>query len=325
MEPTHFESLYPDTTRFEEIEKILTFVKEGNSCELVGIPGAGRSNIFGLLAYNKSVRMKHLEENQKWFHFIPVDFSEIRKRPLSDAIKFLFLNLIDSLRERQFEEEFKNTNGIFRASLNLKDELVLFQGLKRAIDYLAIEKELTVVFLFDRFEEYIPLLTSEFFSDLRILRNRAKYRFSVVFSLNRPLEELIEPALFADFYEYVAGHTIYLSLLDRPGLTFRKAYLEKVSGKTIENELFEQILKTTNGHAKLTKLSMEAVLATKPVAGSAPTNRNRFRTSTAVSSPPRRLFQRTRASDPSSLPSSPTTSVLNSNSIFGVASIRSIR
>lgn len=261
IENSHFESLYPETTRFTEIERILTFVKEGNSCELVGIPGAGRSNIFGLLAYNKKIRLKHLGENQKWFHFIPVDFSEIRKRPLSDAIKFLFLNLIDSLRQRQFEEEFKNTNGIFRASLNLKDELVLFQGLKRAIDYLAIEKELTVVFLFDRFEEYIPMLTPEFFSDLRILRNRAKYRFSVVFSLNRPLEELIEPALFADFYEYLAGHTMYLSLLDKPGLTFRKAYLEKVSGKTIEEALFKRILTATNGHAKLTKLSMEAVLA----------------------------------------------------------------
>src|SRR5664279_3349206 len=65
--------------------------------------------------------------------------------------------------------------------------------------------------------------------------------------------------------------------------------------------------------------------SSQPVAGSAPTNRKRLRMSAPSSPPPRRLRQRTRASEPSSLPSSATTSVLNSNSIFGVASMRSIR
>src|SRR5712671_4844860 len=65
--------------------------------------------------------------------------------------------------------------------------------------------------------------------------------------------------------------------------------------------------------------------SSQPVAGSAPTNRNRLRISALLASPPRRLRQRTRSSEPSSVPSSPTTSVLNSSSIFGVASMRSIR
>jgi len=53
MEPEHFESLYPEETRFEEIEKILNFIKEGNSCQIVSIPGVGRSNVLGFLTYNK--------------------------------------------------------------------------------------------------------------------------------------------------------------------------------------------------------------------------------------------------------------------------------
>lgn len=260
MEPTHYESLFPNTTRFGEIEKIMSFVKEGNSCELVGLPGSGMSNLIGLLSYNKAVRLKHLGDNQKWFHFVPADFTEMRNRPLSDAIKFLFLTLSDSLRQRNLTQEFKTVSAIFRASLNLKDELVLFQGLKRAIDYLSIEKELTVVFLFDRFDEYIPMLTPEFFADLRILRNRAKYRFSVVFSLYRPLEDIIEPSLFSDFHEFIAGHTIYMSLFDMPGHEFRKSYLEKVTGKNISRNVSSEIIRLTAGHAKLSKLAIEAVL-----------------------------------------------------------------
>ncbi len=265
IEPTHFASLYPDTSRFAEIEKIVTFIKEGNSCQVVSLPGVGRSNLLGLLSYNRTVRIKHFGENQTWFHFVTINFSEVRKKPLFDTVKLLFLTLVESLRERKMDTEFKYASTVFKESLGFNDELLLFQGLKKTIDLCCIEKQLTIVFLFDRFEEYIPTLTNEFFANLRLLRDRAKYRFSVVFSLNRPLEDSIEPSLFADFYEFLAGHTIFLSLFDKPGLDFRIAYLEKATGKTLDKTLLEKILFLTAAHGKLTKLSVEAVLtATLP-------------------------------------------------------------
>lgn len=262
MEPEHFESLYPDTTRFAEIEKILSFVKEGNSCQLIGVPGAGRSNLLGLLPYNRNVRIKHLGENQKWFHFVLLNFSEIRKKPLLDATKFIFLGLLDSLRERKMDKEYDAVNTIFKEGIGLNDEMVLFQGLKKTIDFLAIEKELTVIFLFDRFEEYIPALTSHFFANLRILRNRAKYRFSVIFSINRPLDDLLEPIFFADFYEFMAGKITYLPLLDKPGLDFRISYLEKITGKKVNKKKLDEIMRLTGGHGNLTRHCLEAILAT---------------------------------------------------------------
>jgi hypothetical protein len=157
-ELTHFESLYPKDTRFAEIEKILSFIKEGSSCQIVSVPGAGRSNFLGLLAYNRNVRINHVsEERQAWFHFVYLNFSEIRKRPLIDATKFIFLNLVDSLKERNKNEEYEVANKIFKDSLSFKDEMVLFNGLKKTVDYLALEKQLTIVLLFDRFDEYISV------------------------------------------------------------------------------------------------------------------------------------------------------------------------
>lgn len=259
-EPTHFESLYPAQSRTEEIDKLLSFVKTGNSCQVISLPGAGRSNLFGLLSYNRNVRIKHLGENQKWFHFVTVNFFEVRRKPLLDATKLLFLALIDSLRERNLQEEYKRANEIFKESLSANDELVLFGGLKKTIDLLAIEKELTIVFLFDRFEEYIPMLTPEFFANLRVLRDRAKYRFSAVFSLNRPLEDIVEPTLFAGFYEFLADHTIYLSLLDKPSLEFRISYIEKVGEKALTQEQKDKIIIITAGHGKLTRVCIESLL-----------------------------------------------------------------
>lgn len=261
MSNAHFESLYPSDSREAEIGQIIGFIKEGNSCQMIGLPGVGRSNLFKLLVYNRSVRLKHFGQNQKWFHFVLIDFSEIRKKPIGDAVKFLFLSLTDSLRERKIKE-FEAVNKIFKESLNSNDELVLFQGLKRVIDYLTIEKELTIVFLFDRFEEYVPMLTSEFFSHLRVLRDRAKYRFSVVFSLTHPLEQLLEPNLLSDFYSFLAGHTVFLALKDAPSLEFRLSYLEKSTGKKLAENVKLEILKLTAGHGKMTRICAEEILAT---------------------------------------------------------------
>lgn len=261
MEPEHFEALYPDNTRFKEIEKILSFVKEGHSCQLIGIPGTGRANLLGLLPYNKNVRIKHLGDNQKWFHFVLLNFSEIRKKPLLDATKFIFLGLLDSLRERKMDKEYAAVNTIFKEGLGLNDEMVLFQGLKKTIDFLAVEKELTIVFLFDRFEEYVPTVTSDFFANLRILRNRAKYRFSVVFSTNRPLDDMLEPIFFSDFYEFMAGKNVYLPLLDKPGLDFRISYLEKITGKKVDKKILDEIMKLTGKHGSLARHCLEAILA----------------------------------------------------------------
>lgn len=261
MEEKHFESLYPEEVLYDEIDQLLSFVKSGNSCQLLGLPGAGRSELLEILAYNKRIKERHLGENVKYVHFMLVDFSEIRKRPLFDAMKILFLSLADSLRDRRMMEEYKLVNESFREALSFNDELVLFQELKQVVDFLALEKKLTLVFLFNSFEEYVPTVTSEFFRNLRVLRNRAKYRFSVIFSINRPLEALLDPMLLSDFYEFAAGHLVYISFYDEAFTNFLIAYLEKITGKKLDKAAHKEILRLTGGYAKLTRLAIEACLA----------------------------------------------------------------
>src|SRR6185503_15569169 len=114
MDYEYFESLYPENVRFNEIARIAAFVKEGSSCQLLGLPGSGRSTLMSLLANNRKVRIKHFGDEHKKVHFVLANFSEVRKRPLFDVMKYLFLNLTESLRERKMVEENKIVGDIFR-------------------------------------------------------------------------------------------------------------------------------------------------------------------------------------------------------------------
>lgn len=261
MDLPSFESQYPETTRLTEIGQLWQFIKEGSSCQLIGLPGTGRSTLLSLLANNRNVRIKHVGQDQKKVHFVLANFSEIRKRPLFDVMKYLFLNLTESLRERKMLNENKAVGDIFREHLQFHDELILFQGFKEAIDYLCLEKDITVVFLFDRFEEYIPMVTDAFFANLRVLRNRAKYKFSVIFSVYRPLESSLESSVLSDYYEFVAGHIVYLPLADREATAFRISYIEKITGKKVPQEVFDEIVRQSGGVGRIIKLGSEAVLA----------------------------------------------------------------
>ena len=264
MEAKQFETLYPATTREAEIEELLTIIRAGRAAQVVGIPGSGKSILLRLITYNKNLRLKHLGETQELVHFCLMDFSEMKNRTLFDVIKFMLISLSYSLGERGFKELQKEINTTLKDALTFKDELMLFQALKRSVDFLAVEKKMTLIFLFDRFFEYIPFIDERFFLNLKILRNQAKYRFTTVFSLPRPIEEVLEPALLSEYYEFIAGNVIYLPFYDPVGLDFRLSYLEKVTHKKVSRNIKDDLIKITAGHGKLTRVCFETLLSQQP-------------------------------------------------------------
>jgi DNA-binding winged helix-turn-helix (wHTH) protein len=261
MDQEHFEAAYPDTVHEEVGSRIASYLTEGNSCQVLGLPGVGRSTLLSLFAYNKAFRKKHFGKSAEEIHFVLINFAEIKTRPLFDVMKFLFLNLTESLRERKLIEEHKVVGDIFREHLSFHDELILFQGFKEAMDYLSLKKKRTVIFLFDRFEEYIPTVTNEFFANLQAIRNREKYRFLIVFSVYRLLETQLEPALLADFYEFVAGNVVYMPLYDKKTTDFRIALIEEITKKKIPVRVLSEIITLTGGIGRIVKLSVESYLA----------------------------------------------------------------
>ncbi|MDO8269968.1 MAG: winged helix-turn-helix domain-containing protein [Candidatus Levybacteria bacterium] len=257
----YFDSLYPAATRKKEIQQFIPYLEKGLSSQLVGLPGSGKSNIFRLLSYNKDARFENFGEYEKYLHFVYIDCSEIKGRPLADITKFILISLAFSLGERRFAEESKEINQYLKEGLEVPDEMILFQSLKKSLDYLSIEKKLTIHLLFDKFDILIPTITSQFFTNLRVLRNHAKYRFGSIFSLTRPLEETIDPLLLADYHDLVAENVIYTTLFDEVGMNFRLSYIEKAARKSLDEKVKQEIIKLSGGHAKIAKLSYEAIIS----------------------------------------------------------------
>lgn len=255
----YFESLYPENTREKEIREYLDFLKKGLSAQTIGLPGIGKNNLLRLLAYNINARRYHLKEYEKIMHFVYIDSAEAKNRPQIDLIKLILSSIAFSLGERNMLADSKRVSSLLQEGLNMNDEFLMFQYLKKAIDYLTIEKKLSVVLLFDRFDTIASNLTEDFFSNLKSLRNNSKYRFGVVFALKRPLEETVDMNLISDFSDIISKNEIYVELSDPVALKFRTEYIEKAARNSLDKNLREKIIALTGGHAKLTKLAFEKI------------------------------------------------------------------
>lgn len=260
-EVIHFESLYPETSRQKELEKVIGCIKLGQSVQVVGLPGVGQSTFLKLLSYNKKIRIKHLGASYEKYHFVLINFSEVRSRPFIEAIKIMFLSLADSLRDRGLIDLYDQVFNLFKESAKLQDEMVMITGMRRALDILALDNGITTVFLLDRFEAYIPDLTNDFFSILRTFRDRNKHKFSVIVSLNRPLWESVESVLLEDYSEYLKENIVYLALKDEAILNFRINNLEVLYEQTIDTGIKNRIFELAGSFGKLSKNCAQYVLS----------------------------------------------------------------
>ena len=255
----YFESLYPENTREKEIRQYLEFLKKGLSAQIIGIPGTGKNNLLRLLAYNVKAREYHLKKYEALTHFVYIDSAEAKGRPQMDLTKLILSSISFSLGERGMLKESLRIKVLLEEAIQMNDEFLMFQYLKKAIDFLTIEKKLSVILLFDRFDTIAPTLTEDFFSNLKSLRNHAKYRFGVVFSLIRPLEETVDISLITDFSDIISKNEIYISLSDTVGLKFRTEYIEKAARHPLPEKLKSEVINLTGGHSKLAKLSFEKI------------------------------------------------------------------
>ena len=275
-----FETQYPINAREAEIKQILHYVTRGQSCQLISVPGAGRSTVLRLLAYHEKLLHHHLASKGETFRgkllFIYLNFAELSNFDSAELTKAIFLAILAAIREEGPNQEPFTTLGkeiyaLFKEALALNDPIVLLEYLKKSIQ-LCNHAAISPIFLFDRFSEFAEKTSGDFFSNLRTLRTASGGKLSVVFSTHRPLEDLLPSDHWGDFYEFFVGNHIYLEMHDPVATNFRIEVLEKEYGKKLQPKLKEELVRITGGHGKLMKLGTQLLFPdrTHPRGGVAP-------------------------------------------------------
>jgi hypothetical protein len=214
---------YPASYRSSEVEAVLQALRAGECVSVVGLSGAGKSNLLGFIA--QRVREAGLPA------FILLDCNRLRQ---PSAAAFLDL-LASQLGEADSE--------------GLGDSL---SAVQRRLEKRLQESPHGVCLLVDRLDALPPEESAALAGNLRALRDAFKYALTLVVATRRPLP--VDSELAELFY----AHTLWLGALSREDARWSAAQYAARRGLAWEAEIVERLVDFSEGYPALLRAACEA-------------------------------------------------------------------
>lgn len=219
---------YPADYRQAEVEVILSATRAGECVALVGLSGAGKSNLMGFLA--------HCRQGAGGLTLALVDGN--RARPPSAAGLF-------SLARQSLG-----------AAQPAADDLA---ALEEAVGQALSRPGARLCLLFDRFDALSEAERALAAGPLRALRDAFKYRLTFVTAARRP------PDPHSELAELFYAHTLWLGPLSRENALWSAAHYGARRGLDWDAALLEQLVSLSWGYPALLRACCEACAAGAPL------------------------------------------------------------
>ncbi|HLE30623.1 MAG TPA: winged helix-turn-helix domain-containing protein [Anaerolineales bacterium] len=224
---------YPPDYRAQEVQAILTAVKAGECASVVGLSGAGKSNLLGYLAHTQAP--------------VRLAFALVDCNRLPDTSPEAFFRLARSAvdphpptpREAPLEQSERGSPEAGEGE---------FAALDAAIEKQLAEKQ-GLCLLFDRFD---ALAHPAIFGNLRALRDAHKYRLTFLIAARRPLDPHNELA------ELFYAHTLWLGPLSESDARWNVARYAERRGVKWDEAVTQTIVALSRGYASLLRAVCEA-------------------------------------------------------------------
>ncbi len=279
---------------------VMSILKAGESCALVGIGSVGKSNLLRSL-HRPEVKLEYLGEEAAFLITVLLDPHKLirlgsNSREIGGPSWPGYELMLSGLHRALWEAQSK---GLIPVPANVNDSLVekterryqrLFSdnpllaqtGIRQLEDsiagLMALDKRWKVAFLFDEIEEFMAVLPADFFQSLRGLRDDYKQRVSYVTTSRKDIQELVEhyaktewsadaryKEVIEGFAELLYEHTHYVCLFDRENLynaveRFIKRYNVASLTEGKKHQLIEALYFVTGGHIGLARRSFLSVV-----------------------------------------------------------------
>jgi hypothetical protein len=220
---------YPETYRQKEVQYILSAVRVGSCVSVVGLSGAGKSNLLGFMAHRADA-FPHPN--------VLVDCNRLREITADAFFRLIRQSLGDTI------PALDTAPGI-----EPRDE---WSALDAALNRRLAEVGGSLCLLLDRFEILVDSTSQAIASNLRALRDAHKYQLTYVTATRRALEPDTELA------ELFYAHTLWLGPLSKTDTIWNVERYASRIGQIWGTDIAMKILDLTWGYPSLLRAVCEA-------------------------------------------------------------------
>ncbi len=227
-------SAYPDTYRQSEVSSLRAAVQRGECCAVLGLSGAGKSNLLGFLVNRAAGDL-------------PMRLIDCNRLPAASPAGFWQLAWRALVRAEPTPPGARSQS---------QDE---FTCLESSIAAHLAAPQARLCLVFDRFDalplESRPLI----YNGLRALRDDHKYALTYLAASRRPLDPQSELA------ELFFANTLWLGPLSPADARWSAAAYAARAGAAWSSAVLDELIRLSGGYAALLRAACEAYLAGCPL------------------------------------------------------------
>lgn len=241
----------PPAYRKKEVAGILSCIRAGDSCSIVGASGVAKSNLFRYLL-QPEVRQHHLGPQWKNYLFVHLDANEVTEM----TEQTISVMLVERLLE-QFSGN--SADGDAREPKPNAYSVATHKTLASTVGTILNAGSQVLVFIFDQFDVVYQTLNCRFFANLRAIRDQHKYRVSYVVLTRHKLMALASSQECEEFEELFSPNVIGLGPYARDDALNMLARIGQRFGIQLDSQTSERLIALTGGHPGLLKASVIAL------------------------------------------------------------------
>jgi hypothetical protein len=199
---------YQPTYRAEQMRTLASWILAGQSGSVIGLAGAGKSNLLGFLCHRPEVLRSYLPPEAISVALIPVDLNNLPSNTLATFYRVI-LRAFFEIRDRfdqmsqqmtaELYQENRATRDPFLAQSALRELLLQFQA-----------QQIRVVLVMDRFDKFGQIATPQMLDTLRGLRDSFKGTLCYIVGMRQEMVYLFDPGALGEMYEILDTHVCWV-------------------------------------------------------------------------------------------------------------------
>lgn len=259
---------YPVTYRAEALQTLADWIKAGESGSLIGLPGAGKSNLLGFLSHRPEVLHHYLPADFGRLVLVQVDLNNLPGDDLATFFRVILRSLYEVRSQLSSLDEAlaSEVEQLYR-KVEEKTDPFLSQSALREVLFGFRERQIRLVLVFDPFDQFCRLATTPMLDNLRGLRDGFKTTLCYIMGLRHEVTYLRSPVELGELFEIVDLHQHWLGAMNSEDARWVISQVEAATGQTFAAAQVEHLLDLTGGYPALLRAASLWLAKTAPLPG----------------------------------------------------------
>jgi hypothetical protein len=242
---------YAPQYREHEVRTIAGWIEADESGAVVGLAGAGKSNLLKFLCDYPNAFDQYFAQPGPVVVPVPVDLNNLPAYDISTFYRLILRSFFEA-RESFDPKLQKPVIQFYRDNMKEQDPF-LPQSALRELFFLMQAEHVKVVLILDRFDRFCEVATPQMFDTLRGFRDTFKQNLSYIIGLRYEIDYLPEPEKLGELHELLDLHICWVQPLQGADAhRFIQEEIETVPEPPTEAEV-ETMLALTGGYPALLK------------------------------------------------------------------------